>query len=158
MFLDNYMYNLDFWTFFFRATRLVFWKPYPTSLGPKGSLEFFLEHSLDLCSCSLFYTNNYFFCSCYQAWLLGTLAYKFGCPKGSLEFILEQSLNHCSCSLFYTNHGTPNFYFWTLSLRLRESLGVQRTPTGKIVGKTLDLYFKSCDILRQHLLGNSWQT
>ena len=87
---------------------------------PKGSLEFFLEHSLDLCSCSLFYTNNYIFCSCYQAWLLGTLAYKFGCPKGSLEFILEHSLNLCSCSLFYANRGTPNAYLWTLNLRLKE--------------------------------------
>ena len=119
--------------FLFALPGLFFGNPTLQVWGPKGSLEFFLVHSFDLCSCSLFYTNNYFFCSCYQVWLLGTLAYKFWCPKGYLEFILEQSLNHCSCSLFYTNHE-----------------GVQR--------KTLHSYLKSCDILRQHRPFNKFLT
>ena len=40
-----------------------------------------------------------------------------------LWFVLAFS-SHCSCLLFYTNRGIPNFYFWTLNLRLKESKGL----------------------------------
>ena len=108
MLLDNY--NLDF---LFELPSLFSGNPSLQVWVPEGLPRIFLRACLDLCSCSLFYTKNKlifeFFCSGYQVWLLGTLAYKFGCPKGSLEFILEHSLNLCSCLLFYTNRGIPNF-------------------------------------------------
>ena len=57
MLLDNY--DLDFLFIFCSDYRACFLGTLAYKFGClKGSLEFFLEHSLDLRSCSLFYTKN----------------------------------------------------------------------------------------------------
>ena len=57
MLSDNY--NLDFLFFFCWGYRACFLGTLAYTFGcPKHSLEFILEHSLNLCSCSLFYTNR----------------------------------------------------------------------------------------------------
>ena len=70
MLLDNY--NVDFFIFFGSDYQACFLGTLAYKFGClKGSLEFFLEHSIDLCSCSLFYTKNYLI---FEFFLFGLLS------------------------------------------------------------------------------------